>query len=147
MDERGVIPVALLLLGDAQLSLKKIDDAKRTWQRLEAIRAGDALSQRLAGAYQMSRDEAAQNRANAVRVQESGIAALRGGYATVARKELGDAVRRDPSLARGWFYLGEARRIAGDPAAARTAYAKAVELVPHDGRALDALRRLDAAAK
>jgi cytochrome c-type biogenesis protein CcmH/NrfG len=55
---------------------------------------------------------------------------------------LGDAVRRDPRLARGWYYLGEARRISGDDAAALIAYRKAVELEPAYGRALDALARL-----
>ena len=60
-----------------------------------------------------------------------------------ARLAFEQAVELDPGLAHAWFYVGETHRLLNDPAAARQAYRRCLEINPDHGRAMANLSLLD----
>ena len=142
MRNRGETPAAMVLLGDAYLAAERPQEAVAAWEAAARLRSSSGLHERLAKQYDAlgRTEDAAKERA--WRIRDNGIEALRQGKADLARPDLGEAVQRDPNDAKAWFYLGECRRLTGDAAAAKKAYAKTVELNPNHGRARAALEAL-----
>jgi hypothetical protein len=116
---------ALAVVGDAQLELGRLPQARQTYNQLESLLPGPALDARIARLDWLSGDATA-----AIRL------------ATQANQEAADSDASDPS-----FYpaqLGEMARLTGDATTARTAYAAALALRPTNQLALLGRARLEA---
>jgi tetratricopeptide (TPR) repeat protein len=119
---------ALAVVGDAELELGRLADARAAYARVGAIQAGPALDARLARLAWLGGQPA-----EAVRL------------ATAARDEAARDGSSDPS-----FYeaqLGEILRLTGDASGARAAYGAALTARPENQLALLGSARLDAFAE
>ena len=116
---------ALVVVGDAQLELGRLDDAAETYARAGQVQMGPALDARLARLAWLRGD---------------GPRAVT--LATAARDGAAHDGASDPS-----FYeaqLGEIARLTGDASMARTAFAAALAIRPSNQLALVGSARLDA---
>lgn len=143
IGDRGMLPVAMLLLGDAYAKAGKEDDAVAYWEATARARRGASLEKRLADHYAKAGDATAEKRHRALALVAAGVGALRAGAPGRAKPILEEAVKLDATLADAWFYLGECRRFTGDLAGARDAYANAVEHAPEHGRAVKSLEEIE----
>jgi Tfp pilus assembly protein PilF len=140
--DRGSMPTAMLLLGDAYLAKGDLEKAQAIWERTARARTGAALHERLAALYEKKGNGEAARHQRALKAQAAGISLLRQGNPNRAKDPLKAAVGLDSKLPDAWFYLGECDRVTGELEAARQAYSKALELAPEHGRAFMMLKAL-----
>ena len=127
-------------LGDTQDALGEKEEARATWLRATQLSFGPPLRDvhgKLAESLAAAGQEQLANQQLALAAQAAGIGELRAGNVASAEVALREAVRLDPQLAHGWYYLGEAARQRGDTEAARAAYERCLAIQPHHGRAAD----------
>lgn len=139
IEERGIFPPALVLLGDAQLAMGQPEQAEKLWEQAEKLNHGPEAHQRLAARYDKTGRPAEAKRQRALVHESEGVGRLRSANPSQAARDFEAAVALEPALSRSWFYLGECRRFLGDLANARAAYQKTLELSPNHGRAIAAL--------
>jgi Tfp pilus assembly protein PilF len=140
--DRGSMPTAMLLLGDAYLAKGDLAKAKAVWERTAQARSGSALHERLASLYEKSGNHELAGQQQALKAQAAGISLLRQGNPNRAKEPLKTAVELDSKLTDAWFYLGECHRVTGDLEAARQAYSKTLGISPQHGRAFTMLKAL-----
>jgi tetratricopeptide (TPR) repeat protein len=148
IDRDGPTGHFLTRLGDMYEQTGRLDEAARAWSRAVQLtfpgaRHRDYQYHKLAAYYQKKGDPAAARRHTARAAYTAGYEAFWDGKLGAARTAFEKAVELDPALAGGWFYLGEARRLTGQPDPARQAYRRCLEIDPDHGRALANLALLD----
>jgi Flp pilus assembly protein TadD len=144
--QHGPTVVHWELLGDTYDAMNLRNKARQAWLRATELAFGPAcrtVHEKLATAYEATKDTALANRQRAREALGGGILDLREANPAGAKVAFEKCAQLDPEFAWGWFYLGEATRQLGDTAAARLAYNRCLELQPHHGRAADALTALD----
>lgn len=140
-------PKALYFLGQERLQANDAQGALKLWRRLESLSQADApwlpmLRQRIAEAEGKTNGTAHQNAQGA-----PDIAAM------IVKLE--ERLRADPKNVQGWTMLGRSYAALGDMEKAKSAYGKALQLVPDDLELkqayavmlFEATRRADAKAK
>ncbi|WP_238476710.1 FG-GAP-like repeat-containing protein [Bythopirellula goksoeyrii] len=146
IKQSGSDPQATFLLGEAYQSAGQDEAALSIWESLAKISSEPTLHDRLAKQYERLGNHDAAEKQRALSIQAKGIATLRTGNPTSARKYLEQATDLDPSLVNSWFYLAECRRFLGERIAAQDAYNRVLELNPNHGRALRYLMLLSQAS-
>lgn len=144
IQQQGATPQAMFQLGESYLAKGETSKAQSIWEALAEHRSQPELHDRLAKLYASQGDEPAAKRQRALKLQATGVDALRHSNPQAARSYLQQAVDLEPELPKAWFYLGECQRFLGQPAAAREAYRRTLKLAPNHGRALTALQLLSA---
>lgn len=140
--QRGPAARVFAKLGDAYQALGDAAQARANWERAARLEAGADLKDvhhKLATSYRDAGDQVAATRHLARGHYYVGRELLKFGYADKAVGYFEGAVREDTALVAGWYYLGEAQRLAGQADEATRAYRKCLDLNPHHGRALAAL--------
>lgn len=138
-------PDARLLgrLGQVRAARGDVRDAVAIWERGLRTETGAKAADLCADLAARLRQEGrvADARAVEARGSEAAVrAALDAGDAREAVAASRAAITAAPERAHVWFLRGEALLATGDTAAARTAFARCLELDPHHGRATLALR-------
>ena len=142
LDDRGLFPQAMLLLGDAYLAAGNGNKAREIWEATAAIQSGIALHERLGRLYDRQNRIDEQMRQSTLRLHAIGIADLRNSKIQLATEAFQQALQVDDSLFRSWFYLGECYRLSGKSSLAKDAYRRCLELAPNHGRAQNCLDKL-----
>jgi tetratricopeptide (TPR) repeat protein len=132
-------------LGQARDAIGQPGGTLQLWERAARVATGPGtadLWQDLAVRYDAmgNKDRARTCRARAALA--TGVEPLDAGLPGEAVRAFTQAVEHDASLARAWYFLGEAERAAGRAAAARSAYERCLQLNPDEGRARRALNLL-----
>lgn len=134
-------------MGDVWAAAGDPAQAHACWLRAIELEAGldlKATHHKLAASLAQSGDQVAAEKHLARGHYFVGRDLLQFGYADKAIAYFAAAVKHDPPLAQGWFYLGEARRLGGERRSAAAAYHACLRLDPNHGRAHASLALLEA---
>jgi tetratricopeptide (TPR) repeat protein len=144
-QQEGNTLAVLELQGDVSVARGRPEQARDCWER--AIRVGGVdpqdIYKKLAAFYDWNKDPKRSRQYVALDHYVTGTQALWRADLPAAIKELEAAVAVDPDLADAWYYLGEARRLSGDPSLAYPAYGRCLAAAPDHARARTALKRLE----
>jgi tetratricopeptide (TPR) repeat protein len=134
-------------LGESYAAAHREDDSRAAWERADALATGTWAREMWAGLADRYARRGDTDRATAYRARSAlatGMEAVKAGRPGPAVGPLTAAVKLDPRLAHGWYYLGEAARAEGRTADARAAYQRCLQIDPDHGRAIRALELVSA---
>lgn len=132
------------LRGEAYRQLGKTNSAVDAWSESVRFRSNQAAHRRLAETYR--RQPEAEREQVALALGASGLLACQQGKPEETAALLAESLRLKPDQSTAWYFMGEAQRVLGQNVPAREAYGRCLSINPDHGRALEALRALDAAA-
>ncbi len=140
MQRDGTTPERLAQLAYGHRWLDQ-DDAsflllKRAAQLMHVESVHDGLSQ----GYLTRGETELSSKHRALATLTGGIAAFRENRILEARAQLQQALRLDPELSNGWFYLAECHRVRGQVGDALDALRKCLQIDQNHGRARSRLR-------
>lgn len=136
-------------IGDVWDAAGQPEKARASWLRALRLEAGadlKAVHHNLARSFSTAGDATAAEHHLARGHYYVGRDILQLGHAPESVNYFAAAVEHDSRFAQGWFYLGEARRLAGEPDPAATAYRTCLKLNPDHGRALAGLSLIEGGA-
>jgi tetratricopeptide (TPR) repeat protein len=132
-------------LADAYEEMGQLDKAVPLWERAIRLTSPQYVKDvyfKLGSAYAQTGQIDKAKQSIAAFHHARGVEAFWQGDTALAQAELAKALEQSPDNAAAWFYLGECRRLEGNPAKAREAYERCLKISPEHGRAHDGLSQL-----
>jgi tetratricopeptide (TPR) repeat protein len=144
-EQNGPSARVFALMGDVWDAAGEPAKARENWLQATQLGAGldfKATHHKLAQSFAQAKEPAAADRHLARGHYFVGLDLLRLGHPDKSISYFTAAVKHDPKLTQGWFYLGEAQRLNGQNPQAAGAYRECLRLDPNHGRALAGLASL-----
>lgn len=136
-------PEVVELWGDVHQLLGDSSQARRDWRSAASQVPNSERLRKLAQSFAESGDQAAANRHESQSLFYAGAESFRHNQLDTAVHQLEQSAELDEMNPNTWFYLGRVRQALNETEAAILAYQRCLALVPHHGRAQDALNCLD----